>query len=751
MQDPMDSAPEAASSFSLQDYAGILRRRRAIILQAFVIVLVAGVLVTLFQPPVYQASGRLLVEPQQTVIQSISTSDPLADLFRVNSQYSIPTQIQLLQSADMMGKVAQQVKGTLPTISVGAQEMTSILVVTAEGENPDTAATAVNTLMDIYEKEVGDQSGVALKHAIDYATGARDTADKQINDLEHKIQEFKRTKNVTELAASRDQAMAVANGLQQTYDNLQTDYQVLEARIASTTQKLDAIKRQPLTNGLTALNVPESQQQLLDPAMRQIQDQIAQVAIEKETLSKGSDVGDLDPRYKLLEARNTALLARRAELAQQMDLRTATLDPNISRLQDSLLTNSIEASALASKLGRTHQQLAVAQKRLDDFPNFEFRYADYQNKLTDAQARSKSAGSKLGDLEIRYQTRSKPVRVLEKAVAPAAPIRPKKAQNILFAGLLGILAGLCLALLQELFDDRINSPEEAERALGLPSLGYIPMIEEEGLRLIRDISTFSPLMESYRTLRTNINFAAVGSDVKAIVVTSSIPAEGKSTTCANLAMAMALDGKRVVIVDADLRRPSQHKLFKTSSSPGLTDILVGTHSIEDVMQATKVEGVSIIPAGSPPPNPAELLGSAAMGHFLANIEAIADIVLFDSPPTLAVADGVVLASRCDGVLMVIAYGETKKTSTRQAKEILTRANVHILGTVMNRMVGPSSGYYYGKYYVPTIDTTPLSGSGQNGGNGGGNGNGSALLGSTATVSNTLSENEPVSERQEKEL
>jgi capsular exopolysaccharide synthesis family protein len=257
-------------------------------------------------------------------------------------------------------------------------------------------------------------------------------------------------------------------------------------------------------------------------------------------------------------------------------------------------------------------------------------------------------------------------------------------------------------------------------------------------------------MESYRTLRTNINFAAVGSDLKAIVVTSSVPAEGKSTTCANLAMAMALDGKRVVIVDADLRRPAQHKLFKTSSSPGLTDILVGTHSIDDVMQPTKVEGVSIIPAGSPPPNPAELLGSAAMGHFLANIEAIADIVLFDSPPTLAVADGVVLASRCDGVLLVVGFGETKKANTRQAKEILTRANVHVLGTVMNRMVGASSAYYYGKYYVPTIEAASLAGGGRNGGNGNGNGN-SALLSSSGTTVGAASDEGETAEQKEREL
>jgi capsular exopolysaccharide synthesis family protein len=740
----MDSAPEAASSFSLQDYAGILRRRRAIILQAFVIVLVAGVLVTLFQPPVYQTSGRLLVEPQNYGIQTFNGSDPFSDLFRVNSQYSIPTQIQLLQSSEMMGKVSAKVPGALPAISVGAQEGTTIIVVTAEGENPDTAANAINELMSIYVNDVVDQSGRQLEGALKLTKEALAKSDGTIRDYENKILEFKKSKNVPELEASREQAMGEANGLQTSYAALQTNYKVLEARIKFAADKLSQMKAKPLVNNLEALGVSNSQQQLIDPAVRQINDQIAQININLQLLEE-KGLGGINPDYKILVKNRDLLNTQRDKVIREMGQRNVSVDPNISRLQDTLLTNSIEATAMNRELADLRARLAVAQGRVAQFPRFEFAYADYASKLAVARTKSAEAGKNLNDLEIRLQTRRIPARILEKAGVPAAPIRPKKAQNILFAGILGILAGLCLALLQELFDDRINSPEEAERALGLPSLGYIPMIEEEGLRLIRDISTFSPLMESYRTLRTNINFAAVGSDVKAIVVTSSVPAEGKSTTCANLAMAMALDGKRVVIVDADLRRPAQHKLFKTSSSPGLTDILVGTHSIDDVMQATKVEGVSIIPAGSPPPNPAELLGSAAMGHFLANIEAIADIVLFDSPPTLAVADGVVLASRCDGVLLVVGFGETKKANTRQAKEILTRANVHILGTVMNRMVGPSSGYYYGKYYVPTIDTTPLADGRRNGGSGG-----SALL-SASDEAPIASDEGVVTERKEREL
>ena len=171
-------------------------------------------------------------------------------------------------------------------------------------------------------------------------------------------------------------------------------------------------------------------------------------------------------------------------------------------------------------------------------------------------------------------------------------------------------------------------------------------------------------------------------------------------------MAMALDGKKVIIVDADLRRPSQHKLFKIDSSPGLTDVLVGTHDVMEVLRPSGVDGVQIIPAGSPPPNPAELLGSLAMEHLIARLETIADVILFDTPPALAVADAIVLSSRTNGTLLVIGYGESKKANTRKAQELLSRANANLLGTVLNRMDAPSTGYYYGKYYVPaSVETT----------------------------------------------
>ena len=241
--------------------------------------------------------------------------------------------------------------------------------------------------------------------------------------------------------------------------------------------------------------------------------------------------------------------------------------------------------------------------------------------------------------------------------------------------------------------------EDAESVLGIPVLGHIPKTDEPGLRLLRDISTFSPLVESNRSLRTNLRFVAE-QPLRSLAIISAVPAEGKSTVLANLAMAMAMDGKRVIVVDADLRRPTQHKLFNQDAGPGLAELLAGTQTLSHVLRPTGVERVSLIGAGSPPPNATELLGSDAMQNLLTELQDHCDTVLIDTSPLLAVADAMLVSSLVSGVLLVIGQGETTRGNVKKTLELLARAKATVWGTVLNRVEG-GHYYYYGKYYVPT--------------------------------------------------
>jgi capsular exopolysaccharide synthesis family protein len=270
------------------------------------------------------------------------------------------------------------------------------------------------------------------------------------------------------------------------------------------------------------------------------------------------------------------------------------------------------------------------------------------------------------------------------------------------------------------FDEIFLTREQAEEELGVPVLGLIPQIEEEGRRLVRDTHNFSPLMESYRALRTNLYFATLDRPVRTLLVTSTVPAEGKSTVLANLALSLAQENKKVIIVDSDLRRPSLHRLFETSVSPGLTDVLVGTHTVAAAIRETATPQVKLVPAGTPPPNPAELIGSAAMVAFLEEVGALCDIVLLDSPPAFY-AESLLLAHRVEGVLLVIGE-ETLKPTVRRSMTALSRARANVVGTAFNHIKAEFGWYgYYGYYggYVPS--ETPEGGPGDSAENQAGDG------------------------------
>lgn len=259
--------------------------------------------------------------------------------------------------------------------------------------------------------------------------------------------------------------------------------------------------------------------------------------------------------------------------------------------------------------------------------------------------------------------------------------------------------------------DRYLSGERAEGLLGVPTLGFIPQVREEGFRQVRDLNTFSALSESFRWLRAQLSF--VDPPAKSLLVASSQSGEGRSHIVANLATTLVLGGKRVVVVDADLRAPAQHRIHRVRSSPGLVDVLIKTHSLASALLPICGGDLCLLPAGTSPPNPAEQLGSEAMKQVLAELEDQFDIVLLDSSPVLAAADTQVLASRVGGILLVVGnlprsggwigtvadwlrdatpfvarYAPAMIERSRAALQVLYRTKTPIVGTVFVGVRGP---------------------------------------------------------------
>ena len=301
--------------------------------------------------------------------------------------------------------------------------------------------------------------------------------------------------------------------------------------------------------------------------------------------------------------------------------------------------------------------------------------------------------------------------ILELANLPTTPLDSNLLTNLFVATLLGCVLAAGGAYLIEFLDDSYRTADEAQEVLGIPVLASVPVIrsQSDNSRLVMLQTTPAPEMEAYRLLRVNLEFSGVDKPLKLLLVTGTSAQDGKSLTAANLAAAYARAGKRVILLDADLHRPTQQRLFHVSNNMGLTTALRSADSVlESLLQPTGVAGLHILTSGPLPPNPAELLGSKRMQEILAHIQELADLVIVDSPPLTAVTDAIMLAMAADGVLLVIRAGKTRRTNSKRALKLLKQVQAHLVGLVYNGAPAndteyrSSYGYYrYRKVQFPS--------------------------------------------------
>ena len=292
------------------------------------------------------------------------------------------------------------------------------------------------------------------------------------------------------------------------------------------------------------------------------------------------------------------------------------------------------------------------------------------------------------------------LRVAQPALTPTDPIGPMPLRNGLLAAFLGLLIAAGLVWLLEYLDDTIKTPESLEQSTGLATLGVVPKhgakdsIEAHALVSSRK---GNPATEAYRLVRTNLEFASVDHELRSILVTSTSSGDGKTTVAANMATILAQANRSVILVDADLRRPTLHTIFGTSNAVGLSSLLLNPDaSPQNNLYATKAPGLRVLPSGPIPPNPAELLASPRLPVVLAKLTELADIVIFDSPPIMAVADPVILANRVDGTLIVVDSSRTRAEALQRSIDQISKSGTLLLGGILNKLPRRHGGYY--SYY-----------------------------------------------------
>ena len=295
------------------------------------------------------------------------------------------------------------------------------------------------------------------------------------------------------------------------------------------------------------------------------------------------------------------------------------------------------------------------------------------------------------------------LHIAESAIPPSSPFSPRTRLNILLAAALGLLAAGLVIFILEYLDDKVRSPDELKALTGLSTLGSVLRYQSgDGLGAITigDEHRHSAIAESYKFLRTNLRFAALDTaeGLRSLLVTSASPEEGKTTTAANLAISVAKEGKSVILVDSDLRKPGINRIFDLRDHKGLTHVILGETTLEEALAPTPVEGLRVLPSGPLPPDATHILGSAKMKAVVEQMKSSADLVVFDSPPLLAVTDPMLLVSMVDGVLMVVNTQRTRRDAVRRGIESLRQGNPGFIGAVLNKVSAKWRGSYYYYYY-----------------------------------------------------
>ena len=326
-------------------------------------------------------------------------------------------------------------------------------------------------------------------------------------------------------------------------------------------------------------------------------------------------------------------------------------------------------------------------------------YDRLQRELTDAATSSDSVFESRLALEVSMASSFVSFDMVEPAKPNSIKISPKTNTNTILAAIVGAMLTLGVILLFDYLDDSIKTPDDATKVTGASTLATIAYIkgEKPSDRLITQTAPRAPISEAYRVLRTNLSFSAIDTGLNSVLVTSSAPAEGKSTTSANIAVVIAQTGRRVILVDADLRKPSQHKVFNASNNQGLTTALLDNNTpVSAHLQPTKTPGLMLLASGPLPPNPSELLNSQRMREVLDELLTSADFVLVDTPPVLTVADAAILAPKVNGCVLVAEIGQTGQDTLKESAERLRSTGARLFGLVLNRSKAGTGGYY--QYY-----------------------------------------------------
>jgi capsular exopolysaccharide synthesis family protein len=705
----------AQYEMNLRDYWLIVRRRRLIVVVSTVLVALLSLWFARQRVPVFEAIASVKFE------QSTALSGLLVEVLSFSTADSVETQATLIRSTPVLEEVARRL-GRLPRMAPGENlresraymaaidsvagrikasrlPSTSIIEITASSSNAIEARDLANTVAESYRDYNRATRNTRIREARKFIESQLRDVEARVRQSEEQMWAFRQANGI--ITPGGESAILLTLFTQLRGEAEKTRQQRTELELASARlARVDAV------SGGERVFVDSP-----NPALLKLQATQVELLLERNQLAL--EVTERHPRLQALDERAREVNAElRREVAAQITL-LRQREQILDRQMAELLGRNREVPAVELGLQRLQRDAKVN----DDL-------------LTLLKTRHQEA-------LIKESEGVEEVTLVRPATEPRAPVATDTLNTVLLGGLLGLMLGLVLAFVRETLDTSIGTIEDVESYLGIPVLGVVPHIDArdtmeslvgrrpaladvdpETLRshalLITHFDPKSPVAEAYRTLRTNVQFMRAERGGTVLLLTSPTLQEGKTTTIVNLALTMAQNGQRTLLVGANLRRPSIHKFFGIEREPGLTDVLLGNgrwrdcvktvtdilmgrFEMEDVMSAPGLDHLHILESGAVPANPSELLSQPSMAQFLREVREEYDVVLIDAPPVLPVADSAIIAAQVDGVVLVYQAGKVGRLVLKRAKALLESARAKVWGVVLNDVQTDIAGYAYAHY------------------------------------------------------
>ncbi len=702
---------------TIRDYWLILTKQRWTIIAFAAVVLILTTIATFKTTPIYDAVGRIAInrESADALPFKDSASNPTDEDYTI----AMETQVRILHSDNLAMRVIRKLgldnnpnftgvqkpsapAGELPTTSpsIDTREETKLIDTFRNGlkvatvnntrlieihylnSNPRLAADIVNGIVSSYIEQ-------NYQTKFESAMQTSDWLSRQLADLKLKVE----TSQEKLIRFQREKGIVGIDEKQ----NL-------------TTSKLDELSRE-----LTATEADRIQKEANyelaatgNPELmaRSPSEMLGHLRERESTLKQ---------EYALLKTQFGANYPKVVEIRNQLDQLEGDINAEVKRMATQIKNEYLAAQQRENMvLARMEEQKREANELNQNAIEFNIlkRDVDANRQLYEGLLQ------KLKEASLEAGLHSNNIRMVDSARVPLSPTSPDIPRNLGIGFILGLCGGVGLAFLLESLDNTVRTPEQAELASGLPALGVVPQFLRADTNrsqaaklslangeavtgraeLISQLRPNSEAAECYRSLRTSILLSALDTPPKVLLVTSPLPQEGKTTTSVNCAIVLAQRGSRVLLVDADLRRPGVHRAFGFDRKGGLSTVLTGSTPIESVLKTyPAVPNLSILPAGPPPPHPAELLDASKMRSLIAQWRKEYDHVIIDTPPALSVTDPVLLSVEADSIILVIRSGKTTKDALRRAGELLWQVNARVMGIVVNGIdLGSPDHYYY--YY-----------------------------------------------------